>query len=207
MKRRARWCKCKVMRATAGGRDQELSAEFTPNQRLHYHHDLRAARLALKDHDDSRHFLQLKGRAPGSSTVGMSRRVTFTSVCRTSRSCRCWWLPQESRLIRSTRAFNGCKRWMPLACRKGTEKGSAGDLARQRNDALLAIGTLDGCFRQVAPGGFCYAACLFGNPGLGARAAQAQENFDEAQQAQTKPAKVKKSRAKRRRQKRRRAPL
>lgn len=33
--------------------------------KLHYHHDLRAARLALQQNEESRYFLQLKGRRMG----------------------------------------------------------------------------------------------------------------------------------------------
>ena len=163
--------------------------------KLHYHHDLRAARLALKEYEESRYFLQLKG----------TRAKQFDSWHEQARDFYFGLQdkPELQMLVATTGVtadrINQGIQWLQALdtarLQKSTEKGNAGDLARQRNAALLALTRWMGIFRQVARAAFATQPAYLATLGLEPEPRK-RKKTDEAQQAQTKPAKVKKSRAK-----------
>lgn len=163
--------------------------------KLHYHHDLRAARLALKEHEESRYFLQLKGTRAKQFDSWHEQARDFYFGLRDK--------PELQMLVATTgvtaERINQGIQWLQALdaarLQKSTEKGSAGDWCRQRNEALLALTRWMGVFRQVARAAFAAQPAYLTTLGLEPEPRK-HKKTDAAQQEQTKPAKVKKSRAK-----------
>lgn len=128
--------------------------EIWQEVQYHYHHDLRAARLALRQHEESHYFLHLPGKRRQKFSDWQEQAKDFYYGLRDKPELQ---VIVASKGVTAQRIDEGVQLLQALESarlQQHSQKGNAGDMRRQRNEALQALKLWMKAFRLVARAAF-----------------------------------------------------
>ncbi len=138
--------------------------------KLHYQNDLRLARVALKQHDATHHFLQLNGTRSKPFDAWQGQAKDFYLGLRNQSELQAIVEPIGLTTERIEQGIQHLQRLEVVRLQNQAEKGSVVDTRLQRHDTFQALNRWMFTFRQIA------RAALAGNPAHLARLALEPES-------------------------------